>query len=316
MVALYYNDKLDQYFSIPYGGDAEDAITPVSLKEDDSYQLDEAKKLNSSQLRVKMVAAKQRKAAEREDWKQAKTENPDKVHTHDWSRRQIRKMYGFEEHFNPTHGTSTEEQELKEEHRIGDEVHYGSPATGTFKRGVIVKVGDDHVVVKRGKYPYKVKKTSIVKSSQTPPKELNEISTELSTRAYHARQKRGREALKQKDYKGATSHFRKAMRTVDLRAKKYKKEHMGGLVRESDLQERSINEDVISHLQKVKAFQTSAPLKHKDGSQTKVDPTTASMLLKVHGALHPDNQKKFTDHLEHSKPKFSKMLDFGWRNIK
>src|ERR1700675_1998441 len=34
MVALYYNDKLGQYFSIPYGGDAPGVVTPVALKED------------------------------------------------------------------------------------------------------------------------------------------------------------------------------------------------------------------------------------------------------------------------------------------
>jgi hypothetical protein len=37
MVALYYNDKLGQYFSIPYGGGVEGekaVITPVSLKEE------------------------------------------------------------------------------------------------------------------------------------------------------------------------------------------------------------------------------------------------------------------------------------------
>ena len=77
-----------------------------------------------------------------------------------------------------------------------------------------------------------------------------------------------------------------------------------------------IQEDAISHLQKVKAFQTDKPLYHKDGSQTKVDPQTANALLTVHDSLHPDNRKKFSDALEHSKPKFHKMLDFSWKNVK
>jgi len=77
-----------------------------------------------------------------------------------------------------------------------------------------------------------------------------------------------------------------------------------------------INEDAISHLQKVKAFQTDKPLYHKDGSQTRIDPTTANALLTVHGALHPDNRKKFADALEHSQPKFHKMLDFAWKQVR
>jgi hypothetical protein len=77
-----------------------------------------------------------------------------------------------------------------------------------------------------------------------------------------------------------------------------------------------IQEDAISHLQKVKAFATDKPLYHKDGSQTKVDPTTAHALLTVHGALHPDNRKKFADALEHSQPKFHKMLSFAWKQVK
>ena len=77
-----------------------------------------------------------------------------------------------------------------------------------------------------------------------------------------------------------------------------------------------IQEDAISHLQKVKAFQTDKPLYHKDGSQTRIDPTTANALLTVHGALHPDNRKKFADALEHSQPKFHKMLDFAWKQVR
>lgn len=83
-----------------------------------------------------------------------------------------------------------------------------------------------------------------------------------------------------------------------------------------DVIEGVLTEDAISHLKKVKEFGTDKPLYHKDGSQTRVDPTTAHALLTVHGALHPDNQKKFSDALEHSKAKFHKVLDFAWKQVK
>ena len=77
-----------------------------------------------------------------------------------------------------------------------------------------------------------------------------------------------------------------------------------------------LNEDAISHLKKVVAFKTSTPLNHKDGTSTRIDPTTANALLTVHKSLHPDNQKKFADAVEHSKPQFARMLDFAWRQVK
>lgn len=176
MVALYYNDKLDQYFSIPYGGPTADdsaVVTPVALKE---------------------------------------------------------------------------------EHKIGDKVRFRTAASDHLKIGKIFKVEDEHVVVHHrpepggGKYGYhyKVHKSDVFDNS---------------------------------------------------------------------VKEDVVQEDVLSHLQRVKAFQTDKPLRHKDGSQTKIDPTTANALLTVHGALHPDNQKKFSDALEHSKPKFHKMLDFAWKQV-
>jgi len=77
-----------------------------------------------------------------------------------------------------------------------------------------------------------------------------------------------------------------------------------------------LHEDAISHLHSVKEFQTTKPLRHKNGQQTKVDPTTAKALLTVHGALNDENKKKFSDHLEHSKEKFHKMVDFAWKQVK
>lgn len=84
----------------------------------------------------------------------------------------------------------------------------------------------------------------------------------------------------------------------------------------SKLKEEIVQEGAIEHLRQVKAFKTDKALKHKDGSQTKIDPTTAHALLTVHSALKPEHQEKFASHLEHSKPKFNKMLDFTWKNVK
>jgi len=181
MVALYYNDKLDQYFSIPYGGDAASIVNPVAL--------------------------------------------------------------------------------AKEEHKVGDKVRYRTGATEHLKVGKIVKVEGDHVVIHRpephgGKYGYhyKVHKDAVVDT-----------------------------AIKE-DARG-----------------------FDGVIGESG---------VMSHLERVKSFQTDKPLFHHDGTQTKIDPQTANALLTVHAALHPDNQKKFASSLEHSKDKFHKMVNFAWKQVK
>jgi hypothetical protein len=182
MVALYYNDKLDQYFSIPYGGDVETTITPASLKEEE---------LNEISMKTADAAYKQ---------------------------------------------------------RMADANYHNARAT---------------------------------------------VSKDYFWRKEHSNR--------------AAKAAAKGLHINRMMAKK---------IERNDAKSRGLTEDVISHLQNVKTFNTNQPLRHKDGSQTKVDPTTASMLLTVHGALHPDNQQKFANHLEHSKQQFNKMLDFGWRQVK
>jgi hypothetical protein len=81
-------------------------------------------------------------------------------------------------------------------------------------------------------------------------------------------------------------------------------------------QEAVIQEDAISHLRKVKEFHTDTPLHHKDGTHTRVDPTTAHALLTVHDAMHSDNQKQYADALEHSQAKFHRIVDFAWKQVK
>lgn len=513
MVALYYNDKLDQYFSIPYGGDVEDTITPGSLKEESlnegqhkvgdkvlaklggveqqgkvteihpgylivhgagehhkispnditrnfrvdkslgwgAHELEEEKKLNSSQRRVQQVAKKQRKEAEDEDFAQAQAED-----------RSSRRL------------SEDEQKKTSQEKEIERHERTAKMWKGRKQRWDLYKLSQG-----------RDKDDPSVNATLTK-RPLTEISVKAADSAYHERQRRGEEALGKKDYGAATAHFSKAMKTVDRRAKKYGREDAGELVKEDQLNEmpesswktrdihhhlkkhgwtlirasgghdlyshpnspqriavprhkqlkaplirgilhqvaavheevesneeplnelhtktlksyiskaqhdvsserktplsakarkrylgmgraldqmhkvneeeekpkdnqekeaehpiktvksfgsiptrprggagsalqmhqRSrghLNEDAISHLQRVKAFNTNSPLRHKDGTQTHIDPTTANALLTVHDALHPDNQKKFADALEHSKPKFHKMLDFTWKQVK
>lgn len=191
-VALYYSEKLQRYFSVPFTvGREDDSIDDVVGVSEDT--------LNESSTIIKP-----------------------------------------EELFH---------QPKSSKHHVGDMISYTTASGNQHKRGKVVEVGVNHVVVHRkepggGKY------------------------------GYH-----------------------------------YKVPH------DAIVKEEVIHEDAISHLQKVKAFKTNTPLYHKDGSQTKVDPTTAHALLTVHGSLHPDNQKKMADALEHSQRKFNRILDFSWKQI-
>lgn len=174
MVALYYNDKLDQYFSVPFGGDVENTITPASLKED--------------------------------------VESLDELNT-------------------PTLGS------------------------------------------------YLSKSVEQVKGHQAPFKRYKGMSraiSKLNLRTGHPDPKKSQAA------KDALN----------------------------------LQEDAISHLRKVVNFETNTALKHKDGKQTKVDPTTAKALLTVHDALSKENQPKFAEHLEKSKDHFHRMVEFTWKQVK
>ena len=85
--------------------------------------------------------------------------------------------------------------------------------------------------------------------------------------------------------------------------------------RRRDLKEAA-EHGVIQRLRNIKDFHSIKHITHADGTKTHVDPTTAHALLTVHDALKPEHQEKFVQHLEHSKPKFHKMLDFAWKNVK
>jgi hypothetical protein len=80
--------------------------------------------------------------------------------------------------------------------------------------------------------------------------------------------------------------------------------------------EEAAEHGVIQRLRNIKDFHAINHITHADKTKTHVDPTTAHALLTVHDALHPDNQKKFADHLGHSAIKFNRMVDFAWKSVK
>ena len=88
------------------------------------------------------------------------------------------------------------------------------------------------------------------------------------------------------------------------------------LTESSEQIEEAAEHGVIQRLRNIKDFHAIKHITHADGTKTHVDPTTAHALLTVHDALKPEHQAKFVQHLEHSKPKFHKMLDFAWSSVK
>jgi hypothetical protein len=77
-----------------------------------------------------------------------------------------------------------------------------------------------------------------------------------------------------------------------------------------------VEENVMHHLQSIVDRHSAKPIKFKDGTSMKVDPTTAHAVLKVHGALNSDNKKKVEDMVHKSKHHFGKVVDFAWKQLK
>lgn len=311
MVALYRNERLGLSFSIPYGENTEPLISPTPLKEGRGNAAHTAKWMGDFEDHVNKINPQH---AGKISWDDAHFHHSQGRTPEDAAKRYTSSHpTPFQSHFH-------REESLNEEHQVGDEVRYRLGAEGHLRVGKVVKVDPEHLVVHRGEkhsgkygFHYKVPKGSIVHNSRTgyTREELNEISIPVATRAYHGRQQRGLDAMNKGDYSTALPHFKKALTTMRQRSKKYEREDKGDTVKEAVIQE-----DAISHLQRVRAFKTSTALNHKDGSQTKVDPQTANALLTVHAAMHPDNKKKFSDALEHSQGKFHKMASFSWAQVK
>jgi hypothetical protein len=74
--------------------------------------------------------------------------------------------------------------------------------------------------------------------------------------------------------------------------------------------------DPIGVLRGIRDGHAMEHVKHHDGTKTRVDHVTAHALLTVHDALSPDNQKKMSDAIGHSKAKFHRIVDFAWKQVK
>jgi len=333
MVALYYNEKLGQYFSIPYGGVAPDeaVITPVALKEEviqeeaPLHQIGDTvsylppsanvpKRGKITKLGADHVIVHRKSLSGKSDF-HYKVPHIDIIH-------------------NSRSGDTQEIAEAEELNEISKETlggYVGKASSDLYGKGQaigwlqgtpITREGDAKERQRlRNKASHRFAGIAQATKKLAKAEELNELSLKTMRQAHADRTNKGYEELaalglgshSSKDQLSsrmkAHGHFVKAAKTDARMKKKFS-------VGVDDLREEIIQEDVISHLQKVRDFKTSKPLYHKDGSQTRIDPTTANALLTVHGALHPDNRKKFSDALEHSKGKFNRMLDFSWKNVK
>ena len=78
----------------------------------------------------------------------------------------------------------------------------------------------------------------------------------------------------------------------------------------------SINEDVMSQLQKIKDTHQHGSVKHSDGTSSKIDVNTAHAILTVHKHLNDENKKKFADMVGKSQHHLQKAAEFSWKSMK
>jgi len=81
-------------------------------------------------------------------------------------------------------------------------------------------------------------------------------------------------------------------------------------------QDQELVENAIDDLKKIVTKSQAGTIKLKDGSRVKVDLTTASMVLSVHGALNKNNQVKMAQILAQDKSGFAKMSGFALKQSK
>jgi len=79
------------------------------------------------------------------------------------------------------------------------------------------------------------------------------------------------------------------------------------------LEDQELVENVMDNLKKIVTQHQASSVKFKDGTTLKVDATTASILLQVHGALNKNNQVKLAQTIAKDKAGFAKMADFAFR---
>lgn len=78
------------------------------------------------------------------------------------------------------------------------------------------------------------------------------------------------------------------------------------------MQEENLHEDVIGDLQKIVKTKSMKRIKLKDGTQPRVDLTTASALTQVYDKLNDANKKKFADMMSKDETNFMKAIDFAF----
>ncbi len=81
-------------------------------------------------------------------------------------------------------------------------------------------------------------------------------------------------------------------------------------------QDQELVENAIDDLKKIVTKSQAGTIKLKDGSRVKVDLTTASVVLGVHGALNKNNQVKMAQILAQDKAGFAKMSGFALKQSK
>lgn len=80
-------------------------------------------------------------------------------------------------------------------------------------------------------------------------------------------------------------------------------------------EKEALEENAMDTLKKIVSRSTAETIRLADGSRMKVDLTTASALLGVHGALNIHNQKKMAEILSSNKAGFAKMSKFAFKQF-
>jgi|TARA_Y100000310_G_scaffold137835_1_gene136783 hypothetical protein len=80
-------------------------------------------------------------------------------------------------------------------------------------------------------------------------------------------------------------------------------------------EEDEITEDVYDTLTNIVKKKSAQTVKFDNKKTLSVDSQTANVLIKVHDALRPQNQKKYRQNLAKGPNEFLKMVDFAWSNV-
>lgn len=336
LVALYYNDKLDQYFSIPFGGAEDSIITPSSMKEE-VEQLDELSRdtLKSYVEKTRRVAAQHHKGKELIPWNkmlkynrgtataiqklypkntQEEVEQLDELNTSTLGSYLSKSVDQLKTHSAPSKRYKGSAKAISKLNlRTGNPDPQASQAAKdalNMDEETLLEVNlsdKDHEVIKAfmNKKPHSSKKLS------TDGKKLDGNWMGGSGIAHHSEHGLHLNELGSK----SAQQVHRAIKKHNSYDSHSDVPHYKNIIHEEQVTE-VIEENVIEHLRSIKEFHTHKPIKHGDGKQTTVDPTTAHALLTVHDALSDENKKKFAEHLGKSKQHFNKMLDFTWKSVK